>query len=192
MEGAVTRPFRRGEPGYDDFVYKDVDYKFYGWVANMYVKYGGDEFTFQTPQLGAFFPYYQNRTGFYWGCVINDCGRNHLHTLNNVNQIHFSFLPHYRNYGSDDYALNETNGAICPHDVRIFLVMMKCKKVHANTYVATRNSCDRSEFFEQSAISIDDIGDSQSGIVNEAVYHQIYCVPEYTRPIPVKQVIVGQ
>ena len=112
--------------------------------------------------------HYQEEKGFYWKydhCSgIEDCreARKYL--------VHFSFLPRYRNF--DDSTVDPYEGAICPHDVRMFFIMMKCQTV----WDKDPSVCHPSELYQENKISLNDIGNTQSGIINGAVYHQIYCV----------------
>ena len=150
----------------------DIDFfNIYPWTS-----------TFRTVQfMRLITPYYQQEKGFYWQCRRSGCVDEKMH------RIHFSFLPHYRNYGNNDYGLDQQSCAVCPRDVRMFLVLTKCKKA----WDKHPKYCDQSELLEPNKISLDDIGESQSGIVNGAIYHQIYCVPEFTHAIPVKHVLVS-
>ena len=62
--------------------------------------------------------------------------------------------------------------------------MTKCQK----PWEKDASRCNPSELFQDNKISLADIGDNQSGIINGAVYHQIYCVPPTVRATTINKV----
>ena len=172
--------------GYTSEVVDDLQY--YGAENNdeymMYALVGDIDFGTQNWQIQKFnkmVPYYQEGKGFYWASAI-------CHTAEQCkevakHQIHFSFLPQYRNYVLGNFSSDPYQGAICPTNVRIFFIMTRCQKIHKKI----AKLCDLSELSDTDVIPLRDIDGNQSGMVNDAIYHQIYCVPKRLYPIPIQQ-----
>ena len=138
---------------------------------------------FHTRQFKEFVPYYQEGKGFYW--KSGHCkGKEECREVAKY-RVHFSFLPHYRNF--NDSVSDPYEGAICPHDLRMFFIMMKCKTMWEKDLLM----CHPSELFQDDKISFDesDIGDNKSGIINGAIYHQIYCVPLTMHATTIEQTV---
>ena len=133
---------------------------------------------FHARQFREFIPHYEEGKGFYW--KSGHCSGEEECRQARKHRINFSFLPRYRNF--DDSISDPYEGAICPHDLRMFFVMMKCQTM----WEKDKSMCHPSELYQDTAILLDDIGDTQSGIINGAVYHQIYCVPCTIRATTIK------
>ena len=160
--------------------YGDDRDRIYGLVQDLVQS--GSFGTFNPEEFWMFVPYYEEGKGFYW--KSRGAGHDQSEAAKYY-QVHFSFLPHYRNFG--DSVLDPYEGATCPHDVRMFFIMTKCE----TTWNPNRHDpplCHPSELFQDSKISLEDIGETQSGIINDAIYHQIYCVPSTERATKIERI----
>ena len=152
----------------------------YGLVQDL--EHSGSFGMFHPEEFWMFVQYYEEGKGFYWKSKrcsgSKDCIEKRKHRVN------YSFLPPYRNV--DDSVLDPYQGAICPQDVRMFFIFTKCETTWSpNEY--DPSMCHPSELFQDSKITLEDIGNTQSGITNDAIYHQIYCVPRTVRPTTIEK-----